>query len=84
MQAGIFEIGVEAGISVEVAVAAKVAADVAAVEEEAVVAAAHGASAVVADLHRIEQPVIYTKTLFQYSSMCDKEPVGSVEHGREK
>jgi len=66
LQAGIFEIGVEAGISVELAVAAKVVAVAVAVEEEAVVVAAHGVSAVVADLHRIEQPV------------------GSVEHGREK
>jgi len=58
LEARICEVGLEAGISVELAVAAKVAAGaaavVAAVEVEAVAAVAHGFSAVEADLHHID------------------------------
>jgi len=53
----IFEVGLEAGSSVELAVAAKAAAVAVAVEVRAVAAVAHEVSAVEADLHRIAQPV---------------------------
>jgi len=54
--AAIFEVGLEAGTSVELAVAVKAAAAVAAVEVEAVAVVAHEVFAVEAGLHHIAQP----------------------------
>jgi len=54
--AGTFEVGLEAGTSVELAVAVKAAAAVAAVEVEAVAVVAHEVFAVEAGLHHIAQP----------------------------
>jgi len=71
LQAGIFEVVLEAATSAQPAVAvaaepAKAAAAAAAVEVKAVAVVAHEVSAVEADLHHIA------------------EPAGSEVHGREK